>query len=152
GKRPGPNGVLTGAMPASHRGREARAEVVTPRGRRRLAFCAASVALFLSSAAGRAHAGVDQWTSNGPYGGTVWAVAIDPVTPTRLYAGTPGGIFRSTDGGASWSGANSGLSTSPYSIVIDPSAPATLYAGGPAADGGVFKSTDGAASWNKTSH
>jgi len=28
------------------------------------------------------------------------ALAIDPVTPNTIYAGTPGGMFKSTDGGA----------------------------------------------------
>ena len=30
------------------------------------------------------------------------ALAIDPVTPTTLYAGLYTGVFKSTDGGASW--------------------------------------------------
>jgi hypothetical protein len=71
------------------------------------------------------------------------ALAIDPVTPTTLYAATPGGVFKSTNGGASWSA--SGLS-SVFSLVIDPLTPTTLYAG----SYGVFKSTDGGASWNPT--
>src|SRR6266850_685458 len=32
-----------------------------------------------------AEAGVDVWTSNGPPGGFVFALAIDPQTPTTLY-------------------------------------------------------------------
>ena len=44
------------------------------------------------------------WVSNGPYGGLVRALAIDPSTPSTLDAGTwGGGVFKSTDGGASWS-------------------------------------------------
>src|SRR5438445_13794543 len=35
--------------------------------------------------------------------GNIAALAIDPVTPTTLYAGTcDRGLFKSTDGGASW--------------------------------------------------
>jgi hypothetical protein len=36
-------------------------------------------------------AGLNVWTSNGPEGGSINALAIDPVTPTTLYAGTLGG-------------------------------------------------------------
>src|SRR5678815_1934026 len=47
----------------------------------------------------------------GPPAGTVKALAIDPSTPATVYAGTySGGVFKSTDGGASWSAINSGLS------------------------------------------
>jgi len=36
-------------------------------------------------------AGSDVWISIGPGGGSIRALAIDPLTPTRLYAGTAGG-------------------------------------------------------------
>jgi hypothetical protein len=50
--------------------------------------------------AGYAQAGINQWTSNGPEGGRISALAIDPTTPSTLYAGTPGqGVYKSTDGG-----------------------------------------------------
>jgi disulfide bond formation protein DsbB len=41
--------------------------------------------------AGVAQAGTDTWTSNGPFGGWIEALAIDPLTPSTLYAGTSGG-------------------------------------------------------------
>jgi len=74
------------------------------------------------------------------------ALAIDPLTPTTLYAGTPGGVFKSTDGGTSWSA--SGL-VNISALAIDPLTPTTLYAGSSVL-GGVFKSTDGGVSWNAT--
>ena len=33
-------------------------------------------------------AGINVWTSHGPEGGTILALAIDPATPTTLYVGT----------------------------------------------------------------
>ncbi len=39
----------------------------------------------------------------------VQALAIDPATPATLYAGTASGVSKSTDSGADWAGANSGL-------------------------------------------
>jgi len=79
------------------------------------------------------------------------ALAIDPLTPTTLYAGTAGGVFKSMDGGASWSGI--GL-INVSALAIDPLTPTTVYAGTGTFDmgalGGVFKSTDGGVSWNAT--
>src|SRR5271169_6103205 len=43
-----------------------------------------------------------QWSSAGPQGGEVLALAIDPVNPQTVYAGTGGGIYKSTNRGKSW--------------------------------------------------
>src|SRR5207245_4572812 len=64
------------------------------------------------------------------------ALAIDPQTPTTLYAGTPyGGVVQSTGGGATWSSIDV-PSTPVYALAIDPQTPTTLYAG--TDSGGVF--------------
>jgi len=93
-------------------------------------------------------AGINVWTSLGPEGGSISALAIDPATPTTLYAGTfLAGVFKSTNGGESWSAANTGLiNTYVYALAIDPKTPTTLYAG--TYGGGVFKSTNGGESWS----
>ncbi len=83
------------------------------------------------SIAGVASAQSGTWISNGPEGGTIHALAIDPRTPSTLYAGTSGGgVFQSTDGGATWRAINSGLII-PYinALAIDPQTPSTLYTG-----------------------
>ena len=53
------------------------------------------------------------WTSHGPGVLYVYALAIDPITPGTLYAATmPAAadtVFKSTDGGGTWSAANTGL-------------------------------------------
>jgi cysteine-rich repeat protein len=91
-----------------------------------------------------AQAGVNVWTSTGPGGSLVYALAIDPTTPARLYAGTDRyGLFTATDGGSTWRAA--GLQGRTVTgIAIDSTNPATLYAG---TDNGVFKSADGAGTW-----
>lgn len=106
------------------------------------AFWFWSLACFVDSAS----AGINQWTSNGPEGGTIGALAVDPLNPLTLYAGTAGnGVFKSTDGGQHWQPANTGLTnTAVTALAIDPVNPTTLYA---STDNGVFKSTDGAISW-----
>ena len=75
------------------------------------------------------------------------ALAIDPVDPATLYAGTSGGgVFRSTNGGGSWIAINAGMtSTNVLALAIDPAIPTTLFAG--TSGGGVFKSIDGGDSW-----
>ena len=95
---------------------------------------------------GRAQAGLNIWTSGGPEGGAVSALAIDPTTPGRLYA-AGSGAFKSATGGSIWIPINTGLGTTPLlrALAIDPQTPATLYAG--TLLGGVFKSTNGGANW-----
>ena len=91
------------------------------------------------------------WSATGLVGGFFGVLAIDPRTPTTLYAGGVWtdngyawvvGLFKSTDGGANWS--TSGADPC-CGVAIDPRTPTTLYAGD--ADG-VFKSTDGGATWS----
>jgi len=91
-------------------------------------------------------AGVGEWTPIGPGGGTVLAFAVTPDGST-LYAGTSGGgVFRSTNGGDSWTAVNTGLMYPyVYALAIRPDTPTTMYAG--TYSGGVFRSTDGGDSW-----
>ena len=97
-----------------------------------------------------AQAGVNVWSSLGPSGALVNALVADPATAGTLYAGTlTSGVFKSTDGGATWTIANTGLTNPDVSaLAADPSTPGTLYAG---TDGGVFKSTDGGRTWGLAS-
>jgi photosystem II stability/assembly factor-like uncharacterized protein len=87
------------------------------------------------------------WTGSGLEGETIRALAIDPATPTTLYAGTSAGVFKSTDGGENWRTVNNGLANVDVrALAIDSVTPTTLYAG--TWGGGVFKSTDGGENWN----
>ncbi len=108
------------------------------------------VVLFLALVAPEALAqdtGAPVTQGGGPPGGIVVAIAIDPASPATLYAGTiGGGVFKSTDGGQSWTAVNFGLTSRIVtSLAIDPTRPNTLYAG--TIGGGVFKSIDGGQSW-----
>src|SRR5450830_339480 len=76
---------------------------------------------------------------------TVYSLAIDPLTPSTLYAGTNGYVCRSTDSGATWMVVSIGRSyVSVYFLAIDPLTPSTLYAG---TNGYVCRSTDSGATW-----
>ncbi|HSN03722.1 MAG TPA: hypothetical protein VLS44_01980, partial [Nitrospira sp.] len=72
-------------------------------------------------------------------------IALDPVTPDIVYAGTTKGLFRSANGGGAWERIGQGL-PDPFvsSIVIHPTQPTRLYLGGP---GGVWKSSDSGQTW-----
>ncbi|MCQ4164243.1 exo-alpha-sialidase [Tahibacter harae] len=115
------------------------------------------------------------WThmSNGMprYGGPasshwdVLALAINPANPQVIYAGTSnlyggaatGNVYKTTNGGASWSPASSGIAGQDVrALFIDPADASgdTIYAGtgGDGANpGGVYRSTNGGASWNSIS-
>src|SRR5262245_23214816 len=109
--------------------------------------------LVVSSAVGPEglQASADGWVGIGPSGGNVSAVAIDPQTPNTVYAGTSsGGVFKSINGGRSWTAVNSGLTNLDVRVLaIDPHHPATLYTG-TAGIGRLFKSVNGGESWSPT--
>lgn len=72
---------------------------------------------------------------------------LDPLTPSTLFAYSERGVFRSADGGVTFSAMNNGLtSTDVTALEQDPLNPATLYAW---ADG-VFKSVDGGRTWARS--
>jgi photosystem II stability/assembly factor-like uncharacterized protein len=79
------------------------------------------------------------------------ALATDPTNASTLYAGTPPGVFKSTDGGANWTNV---LSKGIAGLAMDPAQPNTLYAAVgnqyffPEGFWGVFKSVDGGANWS----
>ena len=88
----------------------------------------------------------------------IFSIAIDPGNPSTLYVGTGlyqgyyasggKGIFKSTDGGSTWTEMNNGLpDLYVAALAIDPSSPSTIYAG---TLKGLCKSTDGGTSWAKT--
>ena len=92
----------------------------------------------------------------GPYGGMINSLAID--SQGRLFAATGSsgcngyscgrnGIFRSTDGGATWSAANEGL-TNLHVNSFAINSEDVIYAG--TYFGGVFTSTDNGSTWAAT--
>jgi hypothetical protein len=111
-----------------------------------IAALIALVALLSALLPAYSSAGVNRWTTNGPQGLPVSAIVISPSAPATLYAGARGGgVFKSTNGGQSWTAVNDGLTDIFIdALAIDPSEPATLYAGG---SSGLFKSTNGGQSW-----
>jgi len=116
-------------------------------GKRFTIVVVAACGLLLSGHLDAAAAGVNLWTNGGPEGAVVISLAVDPETAGTVYAGTAGkGVFKSTDGGATWQCASNGLgSIYVDDLLVDPNTPTTLYAASP--NNGVFKSIDGADHW-----
>ncbi len=116
-------------------------------------------------------------------GGTTWQkvlytndsvgavdVVIDPSNPQIVYAslwntrrppwyayapsnGPGGGIYKSIDGGSTWSPLTGGLPTEAVGrsgLAIAPSNPQRIYAVVDAKDGGLFRSDDRGATWTRT--
>ncbi len=108
-----------------------------------------SVSWFSSVQTASAQGGA--WATNGPEGAIVNAIAVDPLTPRTVYAGTEGaGVFKSIDAGGTWTPANNGLpGLLIYAVAVDPQASTTLYA--TVSRSGVFKSVDGGDTWTDAS-
>ena len=119
--------------------------------------------------AGTVYAGSYSALARTQNGGATWAyagtdkagaIAVDPSNPSIVYAGRRGdgsddgrgGIFKSTDGGATWASIwRSPIPPGPkdrdpsvITLVVDPRATSTVYV---STGGGVFKSVTGGDEW-----
>ena len=84
-----------------------------------------------------------QWVqTNCPGGGTVKSLLV---SGTNLFAGTGGGVFLSTNEGATWTAVNSGLT---YAVKAFAVSGAYVFAG---TDSGVFRSSNNVRSWDSVS-
>jgi len=75
-------------------------------------------------------------------------IAINPQTPTTLYAWAGYTIYRSTDGAQTWQPLTiPNTYSSASAFALSPSQPNVIYASGPPPFGPIFKSTDGGSTW-----
>ena len=100
----------------------------------------------------------DDFSSTSPYNGRVNCIAVHPTNSNIIYVGTPvGGIWRSVNGGTSWSCLTDGVPfNSISSIQLHPDDPNHIYAltgDGESEDMlsmGLIESLDGGLSWQMT--
>jgi photosystem II stability/assembly factor-like uncharacterized protein len=95
-----------------------------------------------------AGSGAAQWEKlNGPKGASIADLAIDPGNPQVVYMAVDGGgIFKSTNGGFSWSPRNSGLGLlDAWTIEVSPLDSEVVYAG--IWHGGFYRSQNGGLTW-----
>jgi len=116
-------------------------------------------------------AGLNKWEEQGPgyAGGRIRAIAPHPTDPDIIYlGGVAGGIWKTTDGGATWDPLNDFLpSLSVTSIIINPTQPDIMFAAtgeaitagsqtapnsfpgaGSTPGAGIFRSNDGGDTWS----
>lgn len=101
------------------------------------------------------HTNTGSWSSGQ---GRVNIVHVDPSNANTVYVGSPaGGIWKSTNSGANWTGLTDNLPQIGVSgIAVDYSNSNTIYIAtgdkdaGDTSFAGVFKSTDGGTTWNIT--
>ncbi|HET9794968.1 MAG TPA: hypothetical protein VFS34_10935 [Thermoanaerobaculia bacterium] len=77
----------------------------------------------------------------------IGALAIDPASAQTVYAGTDEGLYKTVDGAAHWTLADTDLSNV-HALAIDPANVQTLFAG---PFQGIFRSTDAGAHWTNVS-
>jgi hypothetical protein len=104
----------------------------------------------------------DGWVTHGP-GQLAYSLAINPAATSIIYTGTDNGVFKSIDGGESWTASSAGLPIDSgnfrtvFGLAHDPqaTAPGILYAGidvgsPPNVGTELYKSIDGGATWVPT--
>lgn len=115
----------------------------------RTLFAGGDTGLFVSHDCG------ERWERLGAEGAlpTIWSLAVDPVDPDTIFAGTrPTGVYRSRDGGRHWESLATGAAREcsigeafVTSLVIDPNDHRRVWAG--VEIDGVYRSLDGGNSW-----
>jgi photosystem II stability/assembly factor-like uncharacterized protein len=98
-----------------------------------------------------AYADTASWSSGGPCGGYLDSLAM-ATNPDIIYAGTKSGVFKTVDGGATWT--KTGFPENRVRVVqVAPDNPAIVYAGTDhgappvSAEDGIYKSEDGGSTW-----
>ncbi|MDQ1707227.1 MAG: hypothetical protein QOJ88_438 [Pyrinomonadaceae bacterium] len=97
----------------------------------------------------------DDWRANGPPGGDVRSLVVDPGNPDRFYLGTlDGQIYTSADAGRSWQLLYNFNKPKLFvdHIIVDPRDSNTIYVAAHRhkESGGFFKSVDGGRRWRES--
>ena len=97
----------------------------------------------------------EDWRSNGPPGGDVRSLVVDPTNPDRFYLGTlDGQIYASADAGRNWELLYNFNKPKLFvdHIIVDPRDSKTIYVAAHRHKeaGGFFKSTDGGHGWRES--
>ena len=115
--------------------------------------------VYLNETSGQRQQLVDNWEELGPYNfnnlnswspglGRITGFDIDKADENHIIVGAEtGGVWRSIDGGQSWTPLNDNFANmNVYSVAIDPQVATTYYFG--SINGVIFKSIDSGSTWN----
>jgi hypothetical protein len=118
-------------------------------------YAATSVGVFKSTDGGNSWTAspdsglvVPAGQSNAGQALTVTSLVIDPTNPQTLYGDNAFGVYKSTDGGNTWT-FSAASPASVTAISLAKATPTTLYVG--TQTSGVFKSADGGSTWDSVS-
>jgi len=80
----------------------------------------------------------------------IFSLALDPVSPGTVYAGSSsldgrGRVFKTTNGGVTWVATSLSAREPVVALAVAPTAPSTVYAG--TYGDGVYRSVNGGATW-----
>lgn len=98
------------------------------------------------------HRSTDGGESWAPLRSPVDTFQLDPRDPAVLWTGSPDGLFRSGDDGATWRRIRANLPASPRvdEVLVDPREPRRIYLSlGGSRDAGLWVSEDGGRSWDR---
>src|SRR5271167_4999083 len=118
----------------------------------RIMYCGADSGVYRSEDSGEHWERLDSPMNEIP----IWALAIDPVDPNIIFAGTrPAALFRSTDGGQHWDKLRAEMAEEcpnvrvprVTALTVDPADHRTVWAG--VEVDGVRRSRDGGESWTR---
>lgn len=105
-----------------------------------------------SSPLASASSSVDVWSMHGPGNAPVTAIAVAPSDANVVYTGVVGGVFRSDDGGTTWTRTAPSMPTSSGTIIalaVDPANPLNVIATNSSCR--LLYSSDGGANWQTAS-
>jgi len=74
-----------------------------------------------------AHAGVNEFTLTGNEGGSIYSIAVQPGNANVVLAGSVRGIYRSTNGGLTWTLTTPDMIGIPTQIAFDADTPSRVY-------------------------
>jgi photosystem II stability/assembly factor-like uncharacterized protein len=98
----------------------------------------------------RQAAGDDRWesvTKGLPEPASIQALTVHPADRDVIFAGTQDGVYRSLDGGVSWTRPDFPQGLQVWSITVHPRNPRVIYAG--TSPVGVVRSEDGGETWTR---
>ena len=109
--------------------------------------------LFKNDNVGAVDVVIDPTNSRNVYA-SLWATRRAPWYTYGPSNAPGGGIYKSTDGGTTWTQLTAGLPTEGFGrsgLAVAPSSPQRVYAIVDAKEGGLYRSDDAGATWTKTS-